>query len=250
MEKPFNGLQEPIKSGAQALSLDIGIKNEYSEHFDLIGLAERCQGELSLEETLDGPPFRLWTADHFDHDRPRYSTYGVSPILMAKRSSENDQRAQMVDAIFFANSSDTFVDVFEDPENQEKKTAHWMFESGSLNFFILTASNPFIYHQKLNTLTGAPIFPALWTLGYHQCRWNYMTQEEVNEVSDKMTQYNFPCDSVWLDIEYADEKRYLQWDYESFQKPGEMLQKLTTDGRRLVTIVDPHIKTDPDFYVL
>lgn len=58
-----------------------------------------------------------------------------------------------------------------------------------------------------------------------------------------------PCDAVWLDIEYADEKRYLTWDFKAFPEPRKMLDKISKEGRRLVTIVDPHVKHDPKYYI-
>ena len=42
----------------------------------------------------------------------------------------------------WANSSDTFVDIFEDPKQKDEKVIHWMSESGSLDFFILTSASP------------------------------------------------------------------------------------------------------------
>ena len=64
-----------------------------------------------------------------------------------------------------------------------------------------------------------------------------------------MTSHKIPCDSIWLDIEYSDGKRYFQWDYQKFLDPKSMLDKLHQDGRHLVTIIDPHLKVDPDFFV-
>jgi alpha 1,3-glucosidase len=60
--------------------------------------------------------------------------------------------------------------------------------------------------------------PPLWSLGYHQCKWNY-TQKELIEVSNGFKKHQIPCDSVWLDIEYADEKRYFKWDKKTFPDP-------------------------------
>lgn len=58
--------------------------------------------------------------------------------------------------------------------------------------------------------------PPKFSLGYHQCRWNYMTQEETLEVSTLMTNNEIPCDAVWLDIEYTDSKKYFTWDEKTF----------------------------------
>ena len=90
--------------------------------------------------------------------------------------------------------------------------------------------------------------PPLFSLGYHQCRWNYMTQEEVLEVSENMKQHRIPCDTVWLDIEYTEEKKYFTWDHKTFPKAKAMLEELVKEGRKLVTIIDPHIKKDEEYF--
>ena len=91
--------------------------------------------------------------------------------------------------------------------------------------------------------------PPLFSLGYHQCRWNYMTQEETIEVSQNMTKYKIPCDTVWLDIEYTEDKKYFTWDLKTFPKAKEMLEELVKEGRKLVTIIDPHIKKDEEYFL-
>lgn len=52
-----------------------------------------------------------------------------------------------------------------------------------------------------------------------------------------------------MDIEYSDDKRYFTWDKRAFPSPRDMLDKLVSDGRKLVVIIDPHIKNDPNFFV-
>ena len=52
------------------------------------------------------------------------------------------------------------------------------------------------------------------------------------------------CDSIWLDIDYSDGKRYFSWDYQNFPNPKKMFDQLINDQRRLVTIIDPHVKYD------
>ena len=64
-----------------------------------------------------------------------------------------------------------------------------------------------------------------------------------------MTEHKIPCDTVWLDIEYSDEKRYFTWDKKHFKTPREMLNKIVKDGRKLVTIIDPHVKFDEEYFV-
>lgn len=42
--------------------------------------------------------------------------------------------------------------------------------------------------------------------------------------------------------------RYFTWDAHKFPNPLEMTANLTARGRKLVTIVDPHIKRDSNYF--
>jgi len=57
-----------------------------------------------------------------------------------------------------------------------------------------------------------------------------------------MTQHKIPCDSVWLDIEYTEDKKYFTWDNQTFPQAKQMLEQILKDGRKLITIIDPHVK--------
>lgn len=82
-EKPFKGFKEKIVSGPQALSLDFSVDNftEEGQKTYMYGLPERCTGKISLENTIDWEPYRLWTADHYSGDYDRSSMYGVVPMI-------------------------------------------------------------------------------------------------------------------------------------------------------------------------
>ena len=43
--------------------------------------------------------------------------------------------------------------------------------------------------------------------------------------------------------------RYFTWDKHFFPDPIAMQDNLAASGRKLVTIVDPHIKRDPNYYI-
>ena len=68
-------------------------------------------------------------------------------------------------------------------------------------------------------------------------------------MSELMTKHEIPCDAIWLDIEYTDSKKYFTWDQETFPEAKKMLETLEKEGRKLVTIIDPHIKKDDDYFV-
>jgi len=148
--------------------------------------------------------------------------------------------------VFWCNASDTWVDVVEvgRPEN---KFTHWMSEGGHLQFFIYAGLTPEVVFYKQHVLTGFSPVPANWVLGYQQCRWNYHTQEELEGVSNDFLKYKIPCDSLWLDLEYTVERRIFTFNTETFPNPREMLSKIVGDGRKLVLIIDPHVKKEDNY---
>ena len=56
-------------------------------------------------------------------------------------------------------------------------------------------------------------------------------------------------DVMWLDIEHTDGKKYFAWDGRKFPDSVAMTDNLSAHGRKLVTIVDPHIKKDSGYWV-
>jgi alpha-glucosidase (family GH31 glycosyl hydrolase) len=84
----------------------------------------------------------------------------------------------------------------------------------------------------------------------------------VEDVSFRMDEHDFAFDVIWLDIEHTDGKRYFTWDKNEFKNPLGMQEKLALQGRcfyfylfilkyyrKLVTIVDPHVKVDKNYFV-
>lgn len=64
-----------------------------------------------------------------------------------------------------------------------------------------------------------------------------------------MDSHNFPMDAIWLDIDYTNGRRYFTWDPVNFNDPPDMLQKIAATNRKLVTIIDPHIKVEDNYSV-
>lgn len=56
--------------------------------------------------------------------------------------------------------------------------------------------------------SGTQQLPPMFSLGYHQCRWNYRDERDVASVEGMFEQLDYPVDVVWLDIEHTDGKRY------------------------------------------
>lgn len=79
------------------------------------------------------------------------------------------------------------------------------------------------------------------------CRWNYKDEADVAAVHAGFDEHEMPCDVIWLDIEHTDGKRYMTWDSSKFPTPKKMLEAVSEKGRKMVTIVDPHVKRDSKY---
>ncbi|WVN86607.1 uncharacterized protein L203_101775 [Cryptococcus depauperatus CBS 7841] len=211
---------------------------------DVYGLPEHAS-PLSLPDTV-GPnahysdPYRLYNVDIFEYlaDSPM-ALYGSVPLLHAHSKSHTVGVLNLV-------GSDTFVDVRHD---KDAVRTHWISESGILDLFFLPGPSPNDLFEQYATLTGPTSLPPQWSTAYHQCRWNYNDQEDVLEVNRRFDEADMPLDVTWLDIEYAEEHRYFDWDKKHFPEPTKMLDAVADKGRKMVAIVDPHIKKTNSFRV-
>jgi len=125
----------------------------------------------------------------------------------------------------------------------------WEIEGGRLSFFCMTGPSAESIVEQFTALTGRMPMPPLWALGYHQSRYSYASQEEVLAVAREFRERAIPCDVIHLDIHYMDGYHLFTWDKQAFPDPQAMSATLHEMGFKLVTIVDPGVKIDPDYAV-
>ena len=116
-----------------------------------------------------------------------------------------------------------------------------------VGFFFSVGPSPSSLMKQYSRITGTQALPPVFSLGYHQCRWNYRDEADVDAVHAKFDEHDIPVDVIWLDIEHTNGKRYFTWDSGFFPNPAAMQQRLADKGRKMVTIIDPHIKVDDGF---
>jgi alpha 1,3-glucosidase len=134
-------------------------------------------------------------------------------------------------AIFNAVGSETWIDIAH-PRAQSTST-HWISESGILDLFILPGPTPADVFRQYGGLTGTAPLPAHWALGYHQCRWNYVSSDDVRGVQKRFDEEDMPVDVLWLDIEYSKDHQYMIWDKKNFPDPVEMTNDVAALGRKV-----------------
>eukprot|EP01065_Artemidia_motanka_P029957 TRINITY_DN36001_c0_g1_i1.p1 TRINITY_DN36001_c0_g1~~TRINITY_DN36001_c0_g1_i1.p1 ORF type:complete len:977 (+),score=301.70 TRINITY_DN36001_c0_g1_i1:47-2932(+) len=194
-----------------------------------IGLPERA-----TPLTLSSARYRLWNLD-VNHYRVGSTDplYGIVPLVTGVQPGG-------AAAVLWLNPSETNVDV-RTAEHGVEATYRGRAGMGEVLLLPGGEEGAMDVVQQMTAATGAPFMPPMWSLGYHQCRWNYRDEMDVKGVNSGFDEHGMPCDAIWLDIDHTDNKRYFTWDPRLFRDPQGMQQALTKSGRRLVTITDPHI---------
>ncbi|XP_034531614.1 neutral alpha-glucosidase C isoform X1 [Notolabrus celidotus] len=218
------------------------------------GLPEHADG-LQLKDTRAAEPYRLYNLDVFAYElHSRLGLYGSVPLLVAHKPDRTL-------GVFWLNASETFVNVYYSPSDQQEDQSplvkrrrkqpqtdvRWLSEGGVIDCTVLLGPSPQQLFSQYAQLTGYQALPPLFSLGYHQCRWNYDDEADVKAVDDGFDLHDIPYDVIWLDIEHTDGKRYFTWDSALFPDPAGLQRHLEKKKRKLVVISDPHIKVDPDW---
>ena len=254
-DETFGGNTDTKPRGPESVALDISFVG-----YDHVYGIPSHTGPLSLKETRGGAdgnyvePYRMYNLDVFEYilDSPM-TLYGSIPFMQAHRQDSTV-------GVFWLNAAETWVDIIKEKirsnplalgagAETDTKT-HWISESGLLDVFVFLGPTTQDVLKKYGELTGYTAMPQESAIGYHQCRWNYVSDDDVKDVDRKMDKYGIPYDVIWLDIEYTDGKKYFTWDADKFVDPAGMGAQLDEHGRKLVVIIDPHIKNTNDYPVV
>ncbi|WP_302406632.1 TIM-barrel domain-containing protein, partial [Barnesiella intestinihominis] len=92
-------------------------------------------------------------------------------------------------------------------------------EGALFRIYIIDRESPKDVLKGLAELTGTITMPARWTLGYHQCRFSYGSEQKVREIADNFRSRNIPCDAIWMDIDYMDGYRIFTFNETNFPDP-------------------------------
>ncbi|GLT91332.1 hypothetical protein SLE2022_092240 [Rubroshorea leprosula] len=102
---------------------------------------------------------------------------------------------------------------------------------------------------SLSHAIGTIFMPPKWSLGYHQCRWSYMSDKRVKEIATTFREKGIPCDVIWMDIDYMDGFRCFTFDKERFPYPKSLVEDLHHNGFKAVWMLDPGIKHEEGYFV-
>ncbi|HEY6408161.1 MAG TPA: TIM-barrel domain-containing protein, partial [Ktedonobacteraceae bacterium] len=164
--------------------------------------------------------------------------YLAIPVFMSVRPG-------LAYGVFFNNTWRSRFDI------GEGRLGVWLMEAegGELDYYVVYGPTPEQVSQGLGALLGTMPLPPRWALGYHHSRWGHATDAMIRELIAEFRTRDIPCDVIHLDIDAMDGYRVFTLNPQSFPDPQALLGDLRRNGFRMVTIVDPGVKTDTNYRV-
>jgi alpha-glucosidase len=227
------------------------VLNEDEKSFGICfdGEEVRCHKTLFPDELFYGlgekaGPLRKNGRQHlmWNSDRPGY-TFKTDPLYVSVPFfiGIRNNRAY---GIFLDNP---FRSTFDMGASNDR--FYWFgAEKGDLDYYFIRGDGIKRIISSYTELTGRMPLPPRWALGYQQSRWGYYPEATVRTLARNFRDKKIPCDVIYLDIDYMDGYRVFTWDRERFPSPEKMLSDLSALGFKVITIMDPGVKADPDYF--
>lgn len=195
-------------------------------------------GDKASHTNLKGKRLNNWVTDSYAYGKDQEPLYKAIPFYVGLKES-------MAYGIFFDNSFSTYFDF----ANEKRNVTSFWADGGEMNYYFFYGPKMSQVVEAYTDLTGVPELPPLWALGFHQSKWSYYPERNVKKIASTFRKLNIPCDAIYLDIDYMEGFRCFTWNNRYFPNPKKMVQELEKDGFKVVTMIDPGIKIDRDYWV-
>ena len=195
-------------------------------------------GDKPCGLNMRGKRFEMWGSDHYKFSPSSDPLYKSIPFFLCLNSGEQY-------GIFFDNTMRSYFDFGK----ERKDRLLFGADGGVMDYYFIHGEDALDTVRSYTRLTGTAPMPPLWALGYHQSKWSYYPENEVRVLAEDLRTHRIPCDAIHLDIHHMKKYQSFTWDRERFPDPPALIHMLEEKGLRVVTIVDPGIRINPDNYV-
>lgn len=185
-----------------------------------------------------GEKMEMWNTDVYaPHNPETDALYQSIPFFITLREGRSH-------GIFFDNTWKTHFDL-----KSELDAYSFKAEGGQLDYYVFSGPTLKDVLGQYTKLTGTMPIPPKWALGYHQSRYSYETEEEVRQLANDFIEKKIPVDAIYLDIHYMNGYRVFTFDQDRFPTPKALIDDLNKAGIKIVPIVDPGVKEDPEYSI-
>lgn len=118
---------------------------------------------------------------------------------------------------------------------------YYSFEApgGAFVYYFIFGKDYKDIQEQYIALTGKPIMPPKWALGFAQCRGLYTKETQALDIAAEFRKRKIPCDIIYQDIGWTQHLQDFEWRKGNYTNPKEMLGKLAGQGFKMIVSQDP-----------
>lgn len=195
--------------------------------YKILRPGERIYGLGEKNGPIDrvGRQFKMWNSDNPCYGVNKDPLYKSIPFFM---SSEGY-------GIYFDNTFKTAYHFgTESPDNYSFSTPG----GEMIYYFIYGPSYKQIIGRYMD-LTGKPIMPPAWALGFSQSRGMLTNEKLTREIAAGFRKRQIPCDIIFQDIGWTQYLQDFEWRRENYDDPVKMVEDLEAQGFKIIVSQDP-----------
>jgi len=172
-----------------------------------------------------GSRFKMWNSDKPCYDIHEDPLYKSIPFFMSSAGY----------GIFFDNTYKTEYDFGVEAVN------YYSFSTpgGRMVYYFIYGPT---YKQMISRymeLTGKPIMPPAWALGFSQCRGMLTNEKLTREIAQGYRKHQIPCDIIYQDIGWTQHLQDFNWNPKAYENPRGMVADLAKMGFKIIVSQDP-----------
>ena len=192
----------------------------YDEQF--FGLGEKT-GPLNKR----GRAYKMWNSDKPCYSPVEDPLYKSIPFFLSSYRY----------GIFFDN---TYKSEFK---FGTESNDYFSFEApgGEMIYYFIYGNDYKEIIQQYTQLTGKPIMPPKWALGFSQSRGQYTNEALARQMAAEFRKRQIPCDIIYQDIGWVEGLQDFEWRKDRYTDPKGMLRHLDSLGYKMIVSQDPVI---------
>jgi len=202
-------------------------------------------GERAGDANRAGQRYRMCNLDPMGYSaRSTDPLYKHIPFYITRKGGEKD--AGLCYGLFYDTLSDCSFDMGREMDNYHGHYRYFVADHGDLDLYYIAGDGPAAITRRYTWLTGRPIFPPRYALGYSGSTMSYTdasnAQERMGEFLERCEEHDIPCDSFHLSSGYTSigGGRYVfHWNRDKFPDPARFVQSYLERGVRLVPNIKP-----------
>lgn len=188
---------------------------------------ERIYGLGEKNGTINrvGSRFKMWNSDKPCYDIHEDPLYKSIPFFMSSAGY----------AIFFDNTYKTEYDFGAETAN------YYSFSTpgGKMVYYFIYGPTYKQMISRYKDLTGQPIMPPAWALGFSQCRGMLTNEKLTREIAQGYRDRQIPCDIIYQDIGWTQHLQDFSWNPKAYKNPRGMVEDLAKMGFKIIVSQDP-----------